>query len=444
MNVIALLSRAAFRRAPFSSQTARPAVLPLVLAAVAACGLAACHREAPAAAAPAFVVALPVHHDAGTGGDAIRYPVEVAARYTNVMSFRVAGKLIERKVRLGDTVRKGQVVARLDPSDAQKQVVSDQAALEAADHRLVFAKQQLDRDNGAGCAEPDCDDAARADTGQLHIGAGPRATRRPRNWSWRRTIFNTTRWLPITTGRSRAKTRTRGRSSRQARRSTALPGAGHGCLPRCGQKAISAASRSARPRPSRFPRCRAANTRRVCARWRRPPTRRAGPIGSSSRLLQPGDAVHLGMTGDARLAPAGARDVAVASAASGANATALAASGMNAAAARAASGTNATAAPAAGGVSGPNGAGRGPAAADTAGRQRRRRSVAGHVYPCRPPRSSTKAAIRPSGSFVPMIRHSSCAQSAWVATHDHSVTVTGGLKDGEQVVLAGRAYRLRG
>ncbi len=65
---------------------------------------------------------------------------------TNVMSFRIAGKLIERKVRLGDTVRKGQVVARLDPADSQKQVASDQASLEAAEHRLVFAKQQLDRD----------------------------------------------------------------------------------------------------------------------------------------------------------------------------------------------------------------------------------------------------------------------------------------------------------
>ncbi len=98
------------------------------------------------------MVALPVHPDAGTGGEAIRYPVEVAARYNNVMSFRIAGKLIERNVRLGNTVRKGQVVARLDPSDAQKQAASAQASLDAAQHRLVFAKQQLDRD-GAQAAQ---------------------------------------------------------------------------------------------------------------------------------------------------------------------------------------------------------------------------------------------------------------------------------------------------
>jgi len=58
----------------------------------------------------------------------------------------VAGKLIERSVRLGDNVRKGQMVARLDPVDAEKQLAAAQAALAAAEHRLTFAKQQLDRD----------------------------------------------------------------------------------------------------------------------------------------------------------------------------------------------------------------------------------------------------------------------------------------------------------
>ena len=141
MNVIALLLRAESQRTLRALPAARVA-----LTALAIFGLAACHREAPPAAPPAHVVALPVHPDAGTGGEAIRYPVEVAARYTNVMSFRIAGKLIERTVRLGNTVHKGQVVARLDPADAQKQASSMQASLDAAEHRLVFARQQLDRD----------------------------------------------------------------------------------------------------------------------------------------------------------------------------------------------------------------------------------------------------------------------------------------------------------
>ena len=120
-------------------------VMPWGLFAVLA--LSACHRQPPPAAPPAMVLASPVHSHSGIGtGENVRYPVEAAARYSNAMSFRVAGKLIERDVRLGDSVRKGQVIARLDPADAQKQAASAQATLDAAEHRLAFAKQQLDRD----------------------------------------------------------------------------------------------------------------------------------------------------------------------------------------------------------------------------------------------------------------------------------------------------------
>jgi len=128
-----------------AARRARAAIAtPLGILAVLALG--ACHR-APPVAPPAQVVALPVHSYSGTyGAESLRYPVEVAARYTTSMSFRVAGKVIERKVRLGDTVRKGQVVARLDAIDAERQAAAAQAALAGAEHRLMFAKQQLDRD----------------------------------------------------------------------------------------------------------------------------------------------------------------------------------------------------------------------------------------------------------------------------------------------------------
>jgi len=62
------------------------------------------------------------------------------------MSFRVPGKLIKRNVRLGDSVKQGQILAQLDPVDAQKQFASAKAALDAAEHRLLYAQQQLDRD----------------------------------------------------------------------------------------------------------------------------------------------------------------------------------------------------------------------------------------------------------------------------------------------------------
>ena len=109
--------------------------------------LGACHRQPPPPAPPAPVVALPVHPLPRSAALAeLHYPVEVAARYANALSFRVAGQIIERGVRLGDEVHRGQVVARLDPADAARQLAVARAALDAAEHRLVFARQTLDRD----------------------------------------------------------------------------------------------------------------------------------------------------------------------------------------------------------------------------------------------------------------------------------------------------------
>jgi multidrug efflux system membrane fusion protein len=120
---------------------------PSLATAVASLLVGACHHAAPPPPPPAVVVALPVHPDARTGGgELVRYPIEVTARYSNTMSFRVPGKLVKRTVRLGDAVKQGQLIAQLDPLDAQKQAASAQAALDAAEHRLVYAQQQLDRD----------------------------------------------------------------------------------------------------------------------------------------------------------------------------------------------------------------------------------------------------------------------------------------------------------
>lgn len=90
------------------------------------------------------VVAIAVHPDGRAPVASL--PGQVQARYSTPLSFRVAGKIVERRVRLGDTVKPGQVLASLDPADVQKNVANAQAQLDAAQHRLVYAKQQLDRD----------------------------------------------------------------------------------------------------------------------------------------------------------------------------------------------------------------------------------------------------------------------------------------------------------
>jgi multidrug efflux system membrane fusion protein len=138
---------------------------------LAATALAGCHGQPAVEAPPAAVVALPVHADSGADrGQSLRYPVEAAARYANPMSFRVAGKIVERTVRLGDAVRRGTVVARLDAADAEKQAAAARAALDAAEHRLTFAQQTLDRDT-AQFAQHLIAESALEQTQDAHSGA---------------------------------------------------------------------------------------------------------------------------------------------------------------------------------------------------------------------------------------------------------------------------------
>ncbi|SKC84027.1 RND family efflux transporter, MFP subunit [Paraburkholderia hospita] len=118
-----------------------------VHALIAACGailLSACHQREAVAPEPKPVVALAVHPDGRTTSASL--PAQVQARYSTSLSFRVGGKVTERKVRLGDAVKAGQIVASLDPTDLRNNLVNARAQLDAAEHRLVYTKQQLDRD----------------------------------------------------------------------------------------------------------------------------------------------------------------------------------------------------------------------------------------------------------------------------------------------------------
>ncbi|MBV8740430.1 MAG: efflux RND transporter periplasmic adaptor subunit [Sinobacteraceae bacterium] len=112
-----------------------------VLAAV----LAGCQARPATPAPPVAVVTYTVHASEGQGSTS--YPAEVAPRYSNPLAFRVGGKVIERHVRLGDRVTAGEVLARLDSIDQERQVASARAVLTASQHRLKYAQQQLERDN---------------------------------------------------------------------------------------------------------------------------------------------------------------------------------------------------------------------------------------------------------------------------------------------------------
>jgi RND family efflux transporter MFP subunit len=118
--------------------------LALSLAIATAAGLSGCSQQPAPASVARPAIALPVQ--AVDASHAAQFPGEVHSRYEMPLSFRVAGQLVARSAQLGDQVKKGQVLARLDDADAARTRTSGQAALDAAEHRLTFATQQRDRD----------------------------------------------------------------------------------------------------------------------------------------------------------------------------------------------------------------------------------------------------------------------------------------------------------
>lgn len=73
------------------------------------------------------------------------YAGEVQARQQTNLAFRVGGQIVERSVDIGDRVRVGQVLARLDVKDANLELNAARAQLEQAQAAHATAQTELKR-----------------------------------------------------------------------------------------------------------------------------------------------------------------------------------------------------------------------------------------------------------------------------------------------------------
>lgn len=115
----------------------------VVSAGLALCLLAACKPAAAPVEEIRPVRTITVGASATTAINT--YAGEVRARYESSLAFRVGGKLISRQVNVGETVKAGQVLARLDPRDLQLGDAAAQAQVAAAQAQFNVTRNDLER-----------------------------------------------------------------------------------------------------------------------------------------------------------------------------------------------------------------------------------------------------------------------------------------------------------
>jgi RND family efflux transporter MFP subunit len=81
----------------------------------------------------------------GVTGDTVALTGTVQAQTEVNQSFRIDGRLVERNVSVGDTVRPGQVLARLDPQNEESSLASARAQQSAARAQLAEARNMYTR-----------------------------------------------------------------------------------------------------------------------------------------------------------------------------------------------------------------------------------------------------------------------------------------------------------
>jgi RND family efflux transporter MFP subunit len=120
---------------------------------------------------PPLVSVIAAHVDAGAGGT---FTGVVRARIESALGFRVGGKIAVRLVDPGQTVRRGQALLRLDPSDLALDATAQIANVAAARAKVVRADADLGRleglvEQGAIAAQTYDQAKADADTARAQL-----------------------------------------------------------------------------------------------------------------------------------------------------------------------------------------------------------------------------------------------------------------------------------
>ncbi len=105
--------------------------------------LAACSRPAPPPE-PVRAVRTVVIAPQATSSQ-LQFAAEIKPRIETRLGFRVAGKINERRVGLGDRVKAGDVLARLDPTDLRLGQDASRAAVTSAEVNLRQSEQDYKR-----------------------------------------------------------------------------------------------------------------------------------------------------------------------------------------------------------------------------------------------------------------------------------------------------------
>jgi RND family efflux transporter MFP subunit len=129
-------------RRPFWQHAALVAMLGMV--AVPAIMLGGCERKTKAKAVEARPVRTVTAEKGGTK-EAVVLTGQISAENEASLSFRIGGRIIERSANIGDRVEPDQVLAKLDPQNELNALRSAQAALSAAEGRLVETSNTFDR-----------------------------------------------------------------------------------------------------------------------------------------------------------------------------------------------------------------------------------------------------------------------------------------------------------